>query len=101
MNLTDEEAALIKNNPIVKSVVKNIEPKGTFNKDLFPHSPQYLWSQDNYGPIYIPKKGDKIELNEKSMPFYEQIIRRYEHNNLSIVGNEFYLNGKKSDFLYL
>ena len=96
LNLTDEEAALIKNNPIVKSVVKNLEPKGTFNKDLFPHSPHYLWSQDNYGPIYIPKKGAKVELNEKTMPFYEQIIRRYEHNNLSIVGNDFYLNGKKA-----
>ena len=96
LNLTDDEAALIKNNPIVKSVVKNIEPKGTFNKDLFPHSPYYLWSQDNYGPIYIPKKGETVELNEKSMPFYEQIIRRYEHNNLSIVGNNYYLNGKKA-----
>ena len=30
------------------------------------------------------------------MPFYEQIIRRYEHNNLSIVGNNYYLNGKKA-----
>ena len=96
LNLTDEEAELIKNNPIVKSVVKNIEPKGTFNKDLFPHSPHYLWTNDNYGPIYIPKKGETVELNEKSMPFYEQVIRRYEHNNLSIVGNTYYLNGKKA-----
>jgi signal peptidase I len=94
LNLTDEEAELIKNNPIVKSIIKIIEPKGTFNQDLFPHSPHYLWSQDNYGPIYIPKKDDTVELNEKSMPFYEQIIRRYEHNNLSIVGNNYYLNGK-------
>ena len=30
------------------------------------------------------------------MPFYEQIIRRYEFNNLSIVGNDYYLNGKKA-----
>ncbi len=96
LNLTDQEAALIKNNPIVKSVVKRIEPKGTFNKDLFPHSPHYLWTNDNYGPIYIPKKGETVALNEKSMPFYEQIIRRYEHNNLSIVGNDYYLNGKKA-----
>ena len=55
----------------------------------------YKWNNDNYGPIYIPKKGDKIELNEKSIPFYEQIIRRYEHNNFSIADNKYYLNGKE------
>ena len=95
INLTDDEAALIRKNPIVKSAIKIIEPKGTFNQSLFPHSPHYKWSNDNYGPIYIPKKGETVVLDEKSMPFYEQIIRRYEHNNLSIVGNNYYLNGKK------
>ena len=96
LNLTDEEAALIKNNPIVKSVVKNIEPKGTFNKDLFPHSPQYLWSQDNYGPIYIPKKGTTVPLNMNSIPFYERIIDDYENNQLEVIGEHIFVNGKKS-----
>lgn len=95
LNLTDDEAALIRNNPIVKSAIKKIEPKGNFDPSLFPHSQQYKWSYDNYGPIYIPKKGDKIELNEKSIPFYEQVIRRYERNNFSIADNKYYLNGKE------
>jgi signal peptidase I len=93
LNLTDDEAALISKNPIVKSITKNLEDKGTFDASIFPHSPQYKWNNDNYGPIYIPKEGDKIELNEKSIPFYEQIIRRYEHNNFSIADNKYYLNG--------
>jgi signal peptidase I len=95
LNLTDQEAALIAKNPIVKSVTKRIEPKGVFHPDIFPHNPQYKWSNDNYGPIYIPKKGDVVELNKKTIPFYEQIIRRYEHNNFNIVGDNYYLNGKK------
>jgi signal peptidase I len=95
LNLTDQEAALIAKNPIVKSVTKRIEPKGVFHPDIFPHNPQYKWSNDNYGPIYIPKKGDVVELNKKTIPFYEQIIRRYEHNNFNIVGDNYYLNGRK------
>ena len=95
LNLTDEEAALIRKNPIVKSAIKKIQPKGAFDKSIFPHNPQYKWNNDNYGPIYIPKKGDKVELNEKSIPFYEQIIRRYEHNNFSIADNKYYLKGKE------
>jgi len=95
LNLTDDEAALIAKNPIVKSITKNLEPKGTFDSSVFPHNPNYKWNNDNYGPIYIPKKGDKIELNQKSIPFYEQIIRRYEHNNFTIANDKYYLNGKE------
>ena len=95
LNLTDEEAALISKNPIVKSITKNLEPKGTFDSSIFPHSPLYKWNNDNYGPIYIPKEGDVIELNEKSIPFYEQIVRRYERHNFSIADNKYYLNGKE------
>ena len=95
LNLTDEEATQLEKNPMVKSISKNIEPAGGFNKSIFPHSPFYKWNQDNYGPIYIPKKGETVALNEKSIPFYEQIIRRYEQNNFSVVGNDYYLHGKK------
>jgi len=94
-NLTDNEALNISKNPIVKSIVKNIDPKGIYDKKLFPHNAQFPWSQDNYGPIYMPKKGETVALNSTSIPFYEQIIRRYENNNFTIQGNNYYLNGKK------
>ncbi|WP_299135813.1 signal peptidase I [uncultured Tenacibaculum sp.] len=96
LNLTDDEAALIKKDPIVKSITKTLRPKGHYDKSVFPHSPKYAWSSDNFGPIYIPKKGVTVELNENSIPFYEQIIRRYENNNLTIFGNNIYINGKKA-----
>lgn len=96
LNLTDEEAARIAKNPIVKKVTKQIQPKGYYNKSFFPHNPKYAWSQDNYGPIYIPKKGVTVALDENSIPFYEQIIRRYENNDLTIFGNDIYINGKKA-----
>ncbi|MFV0248146.1 MAG: signal peptidase I [Tenacibaculum sp.] len=95
LNLTDQEAAKIAKNPIVKSVEKMIRPKGQFDKSIFPHSPKYAWSSDNFGPIYIPKKGTTVSLNEASIPFYEQIIRRYENNNLTIFKDKIYINGKR------
>lgn len=96
LNLTDEEAALIAKNPIVKNIEKHLTPKGTYDKSVFPHNPRYAWSTDNFGPIYIPKKGVTVELNSKTIPFYEQIIRRYENNNLTIFGDDIYINGKKA-----
>lgn len=94
LNLTDKNAKKLANNPIVKSVTKQITPKGTYDKSIFPHSPQYPWSIDNYGPIYIPEEGKTVELNLKTLPLYKRIIEVYEHNNLTVNGNEIFINGK-------
>jgi signal peptidase I len=94
LNLTDKNAKKLANNPLIKSVTKQITPKGTFDKSIFPHSPQYPWSIDNYGPIYIPEAGKTVELNLKTLPFYKRIIEVYEHNNLTVNGNKIFINGK-------
>jgi signal peptidase I len=94
LNLTDKNAKKLANNPLIKSVTKQITPKGTYDKSIFPHSPQYPWSIDNYGPIYIPEAGKTVELNLKTLPFYKRIIEVYEHNNLTVNGNEISINGK-------
>ncbi|WP_075343094.1 signal peptidase I [Tenacibaculum agarivorans] len=97
LNLTDEEAKAIAKNPIVKSVTKNLAPSGFYDKNqsLFPHNPMYPWSVDNFGPIYIPKKGATVELNAKTIPFYKRIIQEYEQNELTFFGDDIYINGKK------
>ena len=94
VNLTDENASKLKNNPHVKSVVKQISPKGTFDSTVFPHNKQYPWSKDNFGPIYIPEAGKTVALNAKTLPFYKRIIEVYENNNLTINGDEIFINGK-------
>ena len=94
LNLTDENAAKLKNNPLILSVTKQIEPKGNYTKSIFPHNQQYPWSVDNYGPIYIPEEGKTVALNSKSLPFYKRIIEVYEKNNLTVNGDEIFINGK-------
>ncbi|MFK5959536.1 MAG: signal peptidase I [Lutibacter sp.] len=94
LNLTDKNAAKLKNNPLVKSIAKQIEPKGNYDSSFFPHNAQYAWSVDNYGPIYIPEEGKTVKLNTKSLPFYKRIIEEYENNNLTINGDEIFINGK-------
>ncbi|WP_298287019.1 signal peptidase I [uncultured Lutibacter sp.] len=94
LNLTDENAAKLKNNPLVKSIDKEITPKGTYESGVFPHNKQYAWSIDNFGPIYIPEAGKTVKLNKKSLPFYKRIIEVYEKNNLTINGDEIFINGQ-------
>ena len=93
-NLTDENAKKLRNNPHVKSVVKDLTAGGTYDASVFPHNENYKWSRDNYGPIYIPEEGKTVELNANTIPFYKRIIEEYENNDLTINENEIYINGK-------
>ncbi len=96
--LSDKAKDYIKKLPIVKKVQVFDTPPGVADEDIFPHDTTlYKWNRDNYGPIYIPKKGATIALNLKVLPLYKRIIRVYEGNNLQVKGNTIYINGKPAD----
>ena len=88
--LTEESANRLRLNPIVKSVVRNISHEA--EAAIFPYNTK--WNLDNFGPIYIPKKGVTVALNTESLPFYKTIIREYEQNDLKVTGNEIRINGQ-------
>ncbi len=93
LNLTQEAADYLRKQKGI-SIAQNIDKAGVFNASIFPHSPKYPWSKDNFGPIYIPKKGDQIDLDTQSIPFYKRIIREYESNDLTLDGDKIYINGE-------
>ena len=46
------------------------------------------WTRDNYGPIYIPRKGDKILITEDNYWIYKRIADSYEFKPIAI-GQEY------------
>jgi len=97
MNLTDDKLALIKKMPNVENISLYDSGKGSMyggHKD---------WDINNFGPIYIPKKGDVLELNKETYPFYKWIISRYDDHDaghkidkhkVELRGNDVYVDGK-------
>jgi signal peptidase I len=75
------------------------EPKFPDPKYLFPHREEIngQWTLDNYGPIYIPAKGETVALNEHNLAFLERVIRVYEGNDLVKKEGVYYLNGAPAD----
>ena len=71
-----------------------VEPSGKRDAQVFPHSEDYVWNIDNFGPITVPSKGSSVSLNTTNLPMYERIIQVYEQNNLELKGNEIYINGE-------
>jgi signal peptidase I len=94
INMTEEEVEKLKKNPLTLSVIKvNHAPDNA----IFPHIESNQWSQDNFGPIYIPKAGSTVKIDTKSLPYYKQIIKNYENNDLAVNGDAIYINGEKTD----
>jgi signal peptidase I len=64
---------------------------------IFPNNPQYDWSEDNFGPLQIPKAGDVVKLDHKTLPIYRRIITAYEGHKLEEKADGIYIDGKKTD----
>ncbi|MBQ9285434.1 MAG: S26 family signal peptidase [Bacteroidaceae bacterium] len=55
--------------------------------DLYPLNGFTGWTRDNYGPVWIPKKGESIDLTLENLPVYERPIGVYEGNKLRVDDN--------------
>lgn len=71
---------------------KYILPKNLKEYNIYPENK--LWNRDNYGPIYIPKKGDYLNLNLENLSFYKDLITKYENSSLKIKKNKIFINNK-------
>lgn len=63
---------------------------------IFPFDSRYYWTEDNFGPLWIPKKGATVQLSLDNLPLYQRIIDVYEENDLSVKDSTIYINGQPS-----
>lgn len=61
------------------------------NPDLFPHDSTLIWRLDNYGPLYVPAKGQSINLTKKNTYRYRDVFR-YENPLSKIEDSVLYIN---------
>lgn len=95
-NLDAEQVAKVKSwGPGI--VLERFEP-GARPGYVFPNdAAQYgHWTVDNFGPIFIPKKGATVELTPASLPFYERIIRVYEGHQLEVRNGKYLIDGQET-----
>jgi len=79
--------------PHIISVERIFAPVGSWSSHIFPHHPSFGWNIDNFGPLYIPKRGETIELTKENLILYERVITAYEGNELEVVGGQVLVNG--------
>lgn len=81
-----------------KDIVKSIKIlPGDDAGGLYPVNKLTGWTTDNYGPVWIPKKGETIDLTLENLPIYERCIHAYEGNDLQVKNGKIYINGKETN----
>ncbi|MGF7231501.1 S26 family signal peptidase [Arachidicoccus sp.] len=92
---TADEIAQVKKLPNVVNVQFYIQT----NHGLFPYYSESdsSWTPDNFGPLWIPKKGVTVTLTQQNLPIYRRIITTYEHHILTENNGQFVIDGKPTN----
>ena len=100
INLTLPELEILKKLPAVDaaSITKEVARGDAGSESLFPYyDVAHAWTVDNYGSIWIPKKGGTVTLNAETYPMYERAIRTYEGNTLENRNGAYFINGQQTN----
>lgn len=90
VNITNEE---------YKNLTPDVKPLFAYyvegaNRPVFPYyDTLHHWTGDNYGPLWIPKKGVSIELTPDNLIRYQRCIEVYEGNKFENIGGKILING--------
>ena len=102
MLLTAEAAEKMEKTGVAKRVTPLLNrpdavSPAKFTVEIFPHDGVHKWTEDFYGPVWIPKKGATLTLTPENYSIYERAIRVFEGNQLERQGDKFIINGQETN----
>lgn len=91
--LTSSRSEQIRAMPYIRSITRLENSNRQFSYlSVFPYNQNYLWTEDNYGPLIVPRKGATVRISPKTLPMYRRIIETYEKNQLEVRDTLIYIN---------
>ena len=94
MPLTKKAVATLTAMPEVCEGIEPVEEASYI--DTYPLNGNLHWTRDNYGPVWIPKKGEAIDLTLDNIAIYERPITAYEGNTLEVRDGRIFINGEQA-----
>ncbi|MDN5212833.1 signal peptidase I [Fulvivirgaceae bacterium BMA12] len=91
-----ETAEKLKSMSFITKVTEEKYNAGQSEPEVFPESSRYPWNRDFFGSVAIPGRGDKITINEETLPIYDDVILSYEGNeDAEITDGKLYIDGQE------
>jgi signal peptidase I len=82
---------------LMNGLAKSMTQEISTDRNLFPYDSLHTWTEDNYGPLWVPAKGARIQLTNENYAVYERAIRVFEGNKLERKKGRIFLNDKETD----
>jgi signal peptidase I len=92
-HLTKKNAGELQRFVNVKDIYPDSVPPNFYEPGIYPGDSRYKWNRDNFGPIWIPKKGATLKLDSLNISVYRKVISEYERNTLEERNGKIYING--------
>ena len=94
INMTQGEKKKVE---ALKNVIKVEVQINQVSNDLYPYYDTTAhWSVDNFGPLWVPKKGVSIPLTPDNYIRYERCISTYEGNVVETKNGKVFINGSEA-----
>lgn len=90
--LTEQMIAELKKLPQITDIVRSVR-----RDVVFPYDEHFTWTEDNFGPLWVPYRGATIALTPENIALYGRIIDVYEENTLEVKDGTCYINGTKAE----
>ncbi|MCS7189143.1 MAG: signal peptidase I [Bacteroidia bacterium] len=79
---------------ILDTFYRQVDSAGTYLPQMYPQDSSFRWNLDNWGPYYLPRKGDRISLNAYTLKLYRRLIEAYEGHTVEVAGGQIYIDGR-------
>lgn len=87
-----------KNNLLKETSIVKLEYTGQNMHDgdlmVYGFTAENKWNKDFMGPLYIPKKGDSLPVNEAFLANYLDVIIRFENVEIALVDSIFFVDNQ-------
>ena len=96
--LTRKMVEELKQKPFVWDIIKDVEHPGS--SYYYPIDYNSNWTRADYGPLWIPKKGETIRFDSDvdfKVDAYKRCIKNYEGNDFEYHNGTVYINGQPAE----
>ena len=75
---------------------KELLSKNIPDSNIFPFNTAWGWNAGYMGTVYLPRKGDVINLTSNNLILYRRMIETFENNTVEVRGDTIFINGKQT-----
>lgn len=83
----------------VRNIYKAITPRGKDTETVFPYHRFFSWNKAFFGPLWVPRKGATIALNDSTLALYDWLLEYEQGKNIRFSGSGYEQEGERKALL--